>query len=380
MAFNLTQTSESSPFSLEALAQSLLAWFSENHRSLPWRVLSPGRPDPYRVWLSETLLQQTTVATVLPYFERFLERFPTLEAAASADEETLLALWSGLGYYSRARRFRQAAQILWEARDTLWPTDIAEWQRLPGVGPYTAAAVCAMAFNVPVVPVDGNVRRILRRLWGQPEASDAQVSAWASSWPQHCQLPWGDFAQALMDLGALICRPRQPQCQACPWRKECRLAEATSLLKPARSQTAPRARRKSFALCLLREHGGVYLEKGTQNLFKGLLTVPFVDISPEGPAPAPSFRHVLSHFDWWVTVVTLPIREGQTVLSREDVSPETLALLTPHTSDFFPYKLEGGNWFRADQLEHAPVSTLLRRILKECHFLGERPTTEQRTV
>lgn len=334
--------------------------------------MAPGRPDPYLVWLSETLLQQTTVATVIPYFERFQARFPSLEAVASSEEEEVLTLWSGLGYYARARRFRYAAQILWEKQmagqdarvSTPWPMSVEAWQALPGVGPYTAAAVCAMAFGLPVVPVDGNIRRILTRLWGEREAKAQQVANWAALWPERCRLPWGDFAQALMDLGALVCRPRQPACEHCPWRGECRSASTEMVQKPVKRSAGVKPRRVSFALCILNEHGEIYLEKGQNNLFKGLLTVPFVDVAQDGPVPLPTFRHVLSHFDWWVTVLSLPARVGQASLLMQDLPIEVGSLLKPYAVDVFPYELRKGSWFSAAQLKQAPISSLLRRILK----------------
>ena len=197
--------------------KDLLTWYDAHARTLPWRV-SPGeRALAYRVWLSEIMLQQTTVATVGPYFLDFMMRWPTVEALAQAALDDVLAAWAGLGYYSRARNLYRCAQIIAYECGGLFPSTEAELIKLPGVGPYTAAAIAAIAFDQPAVVIDGNIDRLMTRLHNSPlpiQDNKAAIRAWATRLtPQ--QRP-GDYAQALMDLGATICRPVAPQCLLCP--------------------------------------------------------------------------------------------------------------------------------------------------------------------
>ncbi len=209
-------------------ASHLLAWYDRHRRDLPWRARPGEAADPYRVWLSEIMLQQTTVAAVGPYYARFLERFPTVEALAAAPTEAVMAAWAGLGYYARARNLHACAKAV--AALGSFPDSETGLRELPGIGPYTAAAVAAIAFGRPLVAVDGNVERVVARLFAidtplpaaKPEIAaaartlvDADAAARAS-----------DFLQALFDLGATICTPARPACALCPWRPPCRARAA----------------------------------------------------------------------------------------------------------------------------------------------------------
>ena len=204
------------------LAEKLLAWYAVNARTLPWR----GHPDPYAVWVSEIMLQQTQVETVSPYFERWMARFPTLEALAAASEQEVLALWEGLGYYSRARNLWRAARQVWEAGGQM-PRTAADLALLPGVGRYTAAAIASMAFGQDEVALDGNIRRVLARIFNvtlPARSPEGERQLWALA-QQH--LPpgrAGDYNQALMDLGSQICTPRAPACLVCPLQALCQAA------------------------------------------------------------------------------------------------------------------------------------------------------------
>jgi A/G-specific adenine glycosylase len=203
------------------LGQDLLAWYDRSHRRLPWRDLAVG--DPYRIWVSEVMLQQTTVAAVGPRYARFLSRFPDVEALAAADWAELAEEWAGLGYYARARNLHAAAQAIAAGG---WPRDSAGWRALPGIGPYTAAALGAIALGEAVVPVDGNVERVVARVFAVeaplPGAKGelARLAQGFAVQPAVRARP-GDFAQALFDLGATICTPRRPACALCPWRPGC---------------------------------------------------------------------------------------------------------------------------------------------------------------
>lgn len=199
-----------------ALASRLLRWFERNKRDLPWRR-EPR--DPYHVWLSEVMLQQTQVATVIPYFERWTQRFPTLETLAAAPLDEVLKLWEGLGYYARARNLHAAARIIVHEHRGQIPCTVESLMALPGVGRYTAGAIASLAFGVRAPVLDGNVRRVLSRVFGLSRPTEAELWALAESLLPHSRA--GAFNEALMELGATICTPRAPQCPACPLRTMC---------------------------------------------------------------------------------------------------------------------------------------------------------------
>ena len=205
--------------SVEAVA-TLLGWYRAQHRELPWRQTT----DPYRIWLSEIMLQQTQVVTVIPYYRRFLERYPTVQALAAADLDELLALWQGLGYYARARSLRRAAQLICERHDGQVPASHQALLALPGIGAYTAGAILSIAFGQAVAAVDGNVKRVLAR-WFDLTLDSTSLAArrWFAEMAQRLLPPEtsGDYNQAMMELGATICTPRSPACGACPLNDVC---------------------------------------------------------------------------------------------------------------------------------------------------------------
>jgi A/G-specific adenine glycosylase len=196
----------------------LLAWYDRHARVLPWRARRGDRMDPYRVWLSEIMLQQTTVKAVAPYYARFLSRWPTVDALAAASLDDVLRAWAGLGYYARARNLHVCAKAIVEQHSGHFPEDLDALRALPGIGEYTAAAVSAIAFDLPVVPVDGNVERVVSRLFTVEDelpAAKLKIKQFAASLLPSRRA--GDFAQALMDLGATICSPKRPACVFFPW-------------------------------------------------------------------------------------------------------------------------------------------------------------------
>jgi A/G-specific adenine glycosylase len=227
---------ELEPRHVAALRRALLGWYAEHRRPLPWRATR----DPYAIWVSEAMLQQTRVEAVEPYWRRFLARLPTLRALAAADEETVLALWSGLGYYRRARALREAAQAIVARHGGEFPRERESLLALPGVGPYTAGAVLSIAFDQPEPLVDGNVERVLARAF----ALDGDLSRAAPKralWARAAALVpreggAGDWNQALMELGATLCTPRSPRCSGCPWSGLCAAREQ------GRTDELPRAR------------------------------------------------------------------------------------------------------------------------------------------
>lgn len=206
---------------MHPLSRYLLSWYDRHRRILPWRALPGMTPDPYHVWLSEIMLQQTTVQAVKPYFDTFITRWPTVEALAKADRDHILDAWAGLGYYARARNLHACAGEVVERFGGRFPDEVASLKSLPGIGDYTAGAVAAIAFNKKAVAVDGNVERVISRLYRietpLPAAKKIIKQKTAGLVPDRA----GDFAQALMDLGAGVCLPRKPNCIECPWQDFC---------------------------------------------------------------------------------------------------------------------------------------------------------------
>ena len=251
--------------STKQIAKPLLRWFAKNKRDLPWRM-EPR--DPYRTWVSEVMLQQTRVDVVLPYYTRFLQRFPTLKALAEAPLDEVLALWSGLGYYARARNLHRAAQ----AAGGALPESCEALRALPGFGPYTAAAVASLTFGEAVPLVDGNVARVFARLFRL--AGDAREQSWPLAARHLPKVRAGEFNEALMELGALVCTPRNPRCGACPLQAACDGKDAPEQF-PERKVRAARPLLAWDAYALLRKDGAVLLEqrKG-EKLFGGLWELP----------------------------------------------------------------------------------------------------------
>lgn len=209
-----------------AVVEATLSWFDEHRRPLPWRESR----DPYAIWVSEIMLQQTQVKTVIPYFERWMRAFPSAAALAVADEQDVLAMWQGLGYYRRCRQLLDGARCV--ARNGM-PTLASGWREVPGVGPYTAGAIASIAFGEPAALVDGNVERVFARLTACPETG-TKLNRLAWEWAQ-ASVPAhrpGDWNQALMEIGATVCRPRETNCQVCPLRPACQAADADPLAFP----------------------------------------------------------------------------------------------------------------------------------------------------
>jgi A/G-specific adenine glycosylase len=255
----------------------LLAWYDAGHRALPWRGENGATVDPYCVWISEIMLQQTTVAAVIPYYHRFLARWPTVQALAAADLDAVLHAWQGLGYYGRARNLHACARVVVSAHAGAFPSSLAGLRALPGIGEYTAAAIAAIAFGVQVTPVDGNVTRVLARLAGVAEPlprTRPVVAALATRIAP--ALRSGDFAQALMDLGATVCLPRAPLCLVCPWRAHCRArAEGDPERLPVRGAAMPRPQRYGVAFWIENARGAVlFRRRPTKGLLGGLMEVP----------------------------------------------------------------------------------------------------------
>lgn len=269
------------------------------------------RPDPYRVWLSEVMLQQTTVAAVRKYYDAFTARWPQVGDLARAPDAEVMAAWAGLGYYARARNLIACARVVAFDLAGRFPDTEAGLARLPGVGPYTAAAVAAIAFDRPAVVLDGNVARVMARIFAveAPLPGAKRVLRGFAARLTPSRRP-GDYAQAVMDLGATICTPRKPACALCPWRDDCagRLTGVAESL-PRRQAKAARPLRRGIAYLAVRRDGAVWLERrAPQGLLGGMLGLPGTAWAQAMPAPAPPFEacwrvagpkvhHVFTHFN-----------------------------------------------------------------------------------
>jgi A/G-specific adenine glycosylase len=306
------------------IAPHLLAWYDRHHRSLPWRVTPSDRDagvinDPYAVWLSEIMLQQTTVKAVKPYYERFLARWPEVTALAAAEDEDVMRHWAGLGYYSRARNLLACARTVAEEHGGTFPRTAAELAKLPGIGPYTAGAIAAIAFDERIAVVDGNVERVFTRLYSidtpLPKAKDEIRLRMTEALPDTRP---GDFAQALMDLGATICTPRSPACAICPLFEDCEAGGAGNPeaypVKPAKKAKPVRL---GAAFVASRPDGSVLLvrrpEKGLLGGMRGVPTTQWTARQDgETGAEAAPFSahwqesgqvvHVFTHFELRLSV------------------------------------------------------------------------------
>ncbi|WP_419728164.1 A/G-specific adenine glycosylase [Lichenicola sp.] len=303
-------------------ARDLLHWYDRHRRILPWRAAPGETADPYHVWLSEIMLQQTTVAAVLSYYRRFLELFPTVEALAAAPEERVMQAWAGLGYYARARNLHACAKAV--AARGGFPDTIEGLRTLPGIGGYTAPAIAAIAFGVPAVPVDGNVERVAARLFAVetplPAARKALgVAAATLGQDPDARARPSDFAQGLFDLGATICTPRRPACALCPWRDPCRaraLGIAADL--PRKTPKPVRPERHGVMFHVTDRDGAVLLQRRPpEGLLGGMTELPGTPwretpwTQAEAMALAPlvadwrqagTVRHVFTHFALTVEV------------------------------------------------------------------------------
>jgi A/G-specific adenine glycosylase len=317
------------PAAVRKLRHALLAWYDENRRELPWR----RDAHPYRVWVSEIMLQQTRVAAVMDHYARFLRKFPTVQTLAAAREASVLAVWSGLGYYHRARRLHQAAKLVARQRRGIFPRTEKEWRELPGIGRYTAAAIASIAFGEAVAVLDGNVARVLERVFGAAEGREAAWHRAESLLDRKCP---GDFNQAMMELGATVCTPRTPQCPVCPLHDWC----ASRGANPARPQ--PERKRKQLSYGLARRNGCVLLVQrpGNASLMAGMWELPALFAAQHnGNEPMAKLRHAITDTDYEISVFA--------------VAPAK-----------FHASAANARWFAQRQWERLPLTGLTRKILR----------------
>ncbi|GAA4041458.1 A/G-specific adenine glycosylase [Parerythrobacter jejuensis] len=334
-----------------AISTELLDWYDRHARDLPWRA-APGQPapDPYRVWLSEIMLQQTTVAAVKPYFAKFLHIWPTVEALAAAPDDQIMAAWAGLGYYSRARNLAKAARVVAELG--AFPETEAELRKLPGVGDYTAAAIAAIAFGERAVVVDANVERVVSRLFAIEEPlpkSRKVIRTHTDAITPECRA--GDFAQAMMDLGSSVCTSRSPQCLLCPLSRHCEARMAEPEHFPFKAPKKEKPIRAGQAYWIEREQSVWLVTREGTGMLGGMRALPDDGWSAKGDgssippfdgewAEAGSVSHSFTHFSLDLSVM----------VTRTEQEPAIK-----------------GEWWPLDRLEQAGLPTLFakaaRRVL-----------------
>ena len=308
------------------LSQELLTWFKKNGRDMPWRVKGGAHFDPYAVWISEIMLQQTTVKTVLDYFPKWMKRFPDIQTLADADIQDVLLEWQGLGYYTRAKKIHECARVLMKQYNGQIPKNREKLLKLPGIGPYTASSICCFAFNLPETVVDGNVIRVIARLYGLTHAiTKEEIYRYAE--PLTPKKEGADYASAIMDLGATICTPEKPKCDICPWREECvankkGIAEQIPLIRKPDKQN-----REGYVWLIQNKKGAYFIQKRAgKGLLSGLYEFPwrYKDEKPLYPVQKSDLQitHTFTHFKLALSVLktqtdTPPLVDGQFVLPKD---------------------------------------------------------------
>jgi A/G-specific adenine glycosylase len=314
------------------IQDAVLDFFDRSHRDLPWR----RDKDPYRIWVSEVMLQQTRAETVRPFYERWLERFPDLNALCAAPVDDVLKVWEGLGYYLRARNLHSAARVVRERHAGTVPSEIGDLRALPGIGEYTAGAIASIAYGKSTAAVDGNVKRVLCRLLDRPVLSAAQLRTEAARLVP-AQRP-GDFNQGLMELGATICTPRSPKCAVCPVQAHClAYAAGTQRLRPARSKIQALPVRRFTTVVLTDPLGRVLLrQRPERELLGGLWEFPDRSDLPEFDSieltPDRVIAHTFSHF-------RAEYHVHRARLTRKAKAPRNAALRWVYTSELSAYTL-----------------------------------------
>ena len=352
-------------------AADLLYWYDRHRRALPWRAQPGERSDPYRVWLSETMLQQTTAKAVTPYYARFLARWPDLNALAAASLDEVLAAWAGLGYYARARNMHACARALVECYAGQFPASESALRELPGIGAYTAAAIAAIAFDQRATPVDRNIERVVARLYALATplpAGKAEIARHARALTPASRA--GDFAQALMDLGATICTPKNPACALCLWKESCVAhARGEAELFPRRAPKRDGELRRGAAFVARRADDCLLLRtRPARGLLGGMAEVPTTawaadfDLS-QAPAAAPRFY--------------LPLPSGQTEVLWRRLPGAVRHVFTHFPLELTVYRAEvprqaaapaGMHWTAVAELGNEALPSLMRKVV--AHGLG----------
>jgi A/G-specific adenine glycosylase len=351
-----------SPSRVRALQHKLLQWYRENQRDLPWRKVK----DPYAVWISEVMLQQTQVQTVIPYYLRFLLHYRDITALANAETEQLLRLWAGLGYYSRARNLHKAARVVVERFGGEFPTSYEDVLSLPGIGRYTAAAILSIAFDQPYAVVDGNVARVLARLLrieGDVRHTKAQQSLWAAAQRLLPSRNPGDFNQAIMELGATVCAPRQPSCSLCPWQADC-LARREGLqeILPVKRKR-PAVRKLTQAAIVIRHRGRYFIvRRSEQRVLQDFWEFPGTELRQTENLYDALTRWIqrtyglrVNDLEWFMTVKhAITVRRIELRVFHGELRPNSSSAI----------KRKHGRWVSFRDMDRYPFASASRQILE----------------
>lgn len=321
------------------LTKQLLDWYAQNGREMPWRVKGGAHPNAYAVWISEIMLQQTTVATVGDYFIRWMKKFPDIKTLAATDLQDVLLAWQGLGYYTRARKIHECAKVLMEKYDGKIPDNREELLKLPGIGPYTASSICCFAFNRPETVVDGNVMRVIARLHGiTKEITVSDIYPLAQKLTSETQ--GADYASAIMDLGATVCTPTHPKCAVCPWHESCTAYQKK--IQEQIPQIKKLLKKEKFGrLYLIQNKQGKYLiqKRSEKGLLAGLWEFPWEEIEKLSPEKYPHVVHVFTHFKLTLELIRSPMEKA------------------PISSN--------GIWVFQKDFDKYPFSTLMKKVIRK---------------
>ena len=324
------------------LTHKLLEWYQANGRDLPWRVKGGAHPDPYIVLVSEIMLQQTTVKTVIPYFEKFIQRFPNVESLAQAELEEVYRYWQGLGYYTRAKSLHQTAQIITEKYNGKFPSDKEDIKKLKGLGAYTVASFLALAFNQPETAIDGNVTRIICRLYHLTSPVDSikkEIEKKATQLTSQDNA--ADYTSAIMDLGATVCTKQKPNCLLCPWSEACQSKDRADIEQIPVKNKIEKKQKQGAVYLIYNQKGEIFITKRSKGLLSGLYEFPWTDdifhpLLEQSQNTQKSVNHIFTHIN-----LTLQIHKAQTD--------------TP--------KLEG-RFVPIKELNTYPMSTLMKKVIK----------------
>lgn len=332
--------------------KKVLSWYDKNRRTLPWRVLKGQTVEPYHVWLSEIMLQQTTVVTVGPYFYKFIERWPTIDDLAKAKQEDVLHEWAGLGYYARARNLYKCAQIVANDLNGQFPEHEAELKKLPGIGDYTAAAIASIAFNKPANVVDGNIERIMARLYAIQEPladSKKHLKELAGSLTDNQKNRSGDYAQALMDLGATVCTPTSPKCGVCPVKNYC-TAKHQNMTKeiPVKKLKKAKPQKYGNVYWISNDNNDVlFVRRSEKEMLGGMIGLPTTswDIDDAKTSKTKlSIRHGFTHFDLTLYIQTL-----------KHPKEHEMGIIPPENDHF---------WVASSEIGQLGLPTLFSKVVK----------------
>lgn len=317
---------------MKRISKPLLEWYYAHARDLPWRVVKDLHPNPYFVWVSEIMLQQTGVKTVIPYFERFIQAFPTVDVLAGVDQDAVLNLWQGLGYYSRARNLHAGAKQIMDEGE--FPQTASELLKIKGIGPYTSAAIASLSFGEKIPVVDGNVKRVFARLFCLEETGQALHDKSFDLSMAEIQENPGDYNSAVMDLGATVCAPRNPKCDVCPLKKRCDSFGAKCVSDYPRKMEKKPMPVKYGIVSWVEKGGKLLIRKREQGILKGLYELPWyeVDKADYDKVDSDFVKHTFTHFHLYLKVV------------RTD-------------------QVTKGQFVRLENLEDYPFSTLMKKVL-----------------